>query len=79
MNPCNSPIPFRERIQKTDKRNQITTTHRSWRLLDLGMDKTLQTCIGANLPLALNAKICINRLALTSDSLLTLHSKSTNQ
>jgi hypothetical protein len=79
MNPCNSPIPVRERIQRTDKRKQITTTHRSWRLLDLEMDKTLQTCIGANLPLAPNAKIWINRLALTSDNLLTLQSKSTKQ
>jgi hypothetical protein len=79
MNLCNSPIPFRDRIQKTDKRKHITASHRSWRLLDLEMDKTVQTCIGTNLPLAPSAKICTNRLALTDDNLLTLHSKSTNQ
>ena len=79
MNPCNSPNPFRDRIQRTDKRKQFTTTHRSWRLLDLEMDKTLQTCIGTNLPLAPNAKICINRLALTGDNPSRLYSESTNR
>ena len=70
---------FERESRRTDKRKRITTTHRSWRLLDLEMDKTLQTYIGTNLLLAPIPRHRINRLALTGDNPLRLSSESTNR